>query len=259
MRAGFDEHAMLQTNIRSAQIFGDRNIVRLIREGDPRGLLRAIVEDDLLRQTPAQHVFKKDSRGLHVCGETVDVSGTPQTDATIGISRSWILQRGLEFCRRVIPLRCIIDFYIVLIRIDETKRRAMPDIIFLPAFAQAGFCSSRQLKRMMFVIIPAPQIDRIADDLVVLIATNDLFGAIDLKIFEAVDAEIFQQPIHVRPAKVRIRHVERLLEPHRGFAPTFLLIASIRVFALNWENIWPDRRVTQHLNNIFAAADFFCE
>ena len=32
MRAGFDEHAMLQTNIRSAQIFGDRNIVRLLRE-----------------------------------------------------------------------------------------------------------------------------------------------------------------------------------------------------------------------------------
>ncbi len=95
--------------------------------------------------------------------------------------------------------------------------------------------------------------DRVADDVAVVVAGDELLGLADLEARERVDAEVGEQADDVRAFEVEVGHVVRLVEERGGLAPRDLLVHPVRELARDGRvDIRPDLRVARHLDR---AAD----
>ena len=93
----------------------------------------------------------------------------------------------------------------------------------------------------------------IADHVAVVIAGDELLGLVHLEARERVDAEVGEQPEHIRAFEVQVGHVVRLVEKRSGLAPRDLLLHPVRELTRHRRvDIWPDLRVARHLDR---AAD----
>src|SRR5690606_32188692 len=91
------------------------------------------IVNDLFGQAPAQTLLQEGPRRADIRGKQIDVIQSPQAHAAVRKAGRLIFQRGPELRRRLIPLRLIINFYVMVIRADETVGGTVPDTVRLPA------------------------------------------------------------------------------------------------------------------------------
>jgi hypothetical protein len=96
--------------------------------------------------------------------------------------------------------------------------------------------------------------DPVADDVAAVARRNELLGAVDREVREAVDREVGQELHRVRTLDVEVDHVVRLIEEHGGLAPRGLLVTPVREFAGHHRvNVGPDLRVAKQVDGVLGG------
>ena len=208
VRAGLDEHAVVQADVRGAQdvvpgVGRERDVVQppgaagpvprvhqvvtLVGEVQPLRGDRAVVEHDLLGDPPAEHVTDEVPAGRYLPGQVIDVVQPADADAAPRVGLGLVLQGGLQLVGRRVPLGLPVQLQLVPVRVAEQVRGPDPRIAVLPADAEPRRLDRRhpalerglargpqpdpadargfvrgELDRMVLVVIPGAQVDRVA-------------------------------------------------------------------------------------------------
>ena len=86
----------------------------------------------------AQIVFEEEPVGLDVDGEAIEVIEPADIDAARRKPLRLVLQRRLEFGRRLIPFGLVIELDDVAVGIAAAERRPLPHVAVNPADVEAG-------------------------------------------------------------------------------------------------------------------------
>ena len=162
-------------------------VVALVGEVQPLRGDRAVVEHDLLGDPPAEHVPDEVPAGRYLPGQVVHVVQPPDADAAPRVGLGLVLQRRPELIRWRVPLALPVQLQLVPVRVTEQVRRPDARVAVLPADTKPGRLDRRhpglqggltggpqphppdarglvrgELDRMVLVVVPGAQVDRVA-------------------------------------------------------------------------------------------------
>ena len=112
-------------------------VVALVGAGQPHARLDPVVEHDLLGQSEAERLLEKLPVRFDVGGQTIEMIDPADIDAARGKSLRLVLQRRLQFGRRLVPFSLIVDFEDMAVGIMKLVGRAMAEFVLDPADAGA--------------------------------------------------------------------------------------------------------------------------
>ena len=135
----------------------------------------------------AEIVLEEQAVGLDVHREAIEVIEPADVDAARGKPLRLVLQRGLQFRRRLVPLGLVVELDDVAVGVAAAEGRPVPQVAVDPADVEAGSLQrgdaalqrlraaraqrhvlhargvrGGQLERIALVIVPAAQVDGIA-------------------------------------------------------------------------------------------------
>ena len=162
-------------------------VVALVGEVQPLRRDRAVVEHDLLGDPAAEHVPDELAVRRHIPAQVVHVVEPPDADAAARVGLGLVLQRRPELIRRRVPLGFPVQLELVPVRVAEQVGGPDPGIAVLPADAEPGRLDRGhprlqgglaggpqphpadargvvrgQLDRVVLVVVPGAQVDRVA-------------------------------------------------------------------------------------------------
>jgi hypothetical protein len=104
------------------------------------------------------------------------------------------------------------------------------------------------------VVLLEVEQDAVADHVPAVAARDELLGAVDGEVREAVDREVRAQLHCVGALDVDVDHVVRLIEQHGALPPCGLLVAPVRKFArYDGVDVSADARIAQKVDGIFGC------
>ena len=102
--------------------------------------------------------------------------------------------------------------------------------------------------------------DAVADDLAVVIARSELFGAVERKVCEGVEPEMGHEFYGIGAFNIQVHHVVREVEHDGALSPRTLFVAPVRVFGRDHRiDIGADLRIPEQVHRITGLLDQILE
>src|SRR5690606_5162690 len=171
----------------TGRILGDGHLVPLVVRGEPRALLRAVVEHDPLGKAHTERLLQRHAAGADVDGEQVDVVEPAEVAASRREPRGLVLQGRFRLRGRLVPLDVPDQLHDMAIGRAEAVGPAVPLVTVDPADTETrlldlGHAAIERLRRrptkgevlhprhraggqlqgVVSVVVPTPEVDRVA-------------------------------------------------------------------------------------------------